>query len=452
MKKIILFCALYLFATNAFSQKETFDLTTYTTPKGWKKQSAESAVQFTKEDAAKGTYCLITLYKSVPGTANAKENFDLAWASLVKEMVTVSTAPEMQPAAIENDWETLSGYAPFENDGNKGVVVLVTASSVGKMVNLIILTNSDVYESEMTSFIGSISLKKAVGKQTPQQTITPKEETNTIVSNGYKFTTTNFDDGWTSTVKEEWVEATKGRIKVLIHYPTEKIDRSSMDHKTIGANAWNILVAPRYSSMKNHVNSYISGYDSPYFLCGEMTTQNGGETAFVTLYKKSWTDWIEIITDSKESFVKTFGVDINALGTYPSSEVFKLLENLNGLNKFAVAASDLPGKWSNSWSGSTYYANVYTGMSAGMSTSAAGQTYEIAKNNTYKWNIVVTQSYGGATNFQNAKSNGTLKMANNWQIHFSDMEGKPKTYTAQFSCIKGGRILWIDGTAFVKQE
>lgn len=452
MKKIILFCTLYLFAANAFSQKETFDLTTYTAPKGWKKQPAESAIQFTKEDAAKGTYCLITLYKSVPGTANAKENFDLAWASLVKEMVTVSTSPEMQPAATENDWEMISGYAPFENDGNKGVAVLVTASSVGKMVNLVILTNSDVYESEMTSFIESISLKKAVGKQTPQQTITSKEETNTTVSNGYKFTTTNFDDGWTSTVKEDWVEATKGSIKVLIHYPTEKIDRSSMDHKTIGANAWNVLVAPRYSSMKNHVNSYISGYDSPYFLCGEMTTQNGGAPAFVTLYKKSWTDWIEIITDSKESFVKTFGVDINALGAYPSSEVFKLLENLNGLNKFAVAASDLPGKWSNSWSGSTYYANVYTGMSAGMSTSAAGQIYEIAKNNTYKWNIVVTQSYGGATNFQNAKSNGTLKMANNWQIHFSDMEGKPKTYTAQFSCVKGGRILWIDGTAFVKQE
>jgi hypothetical protein len=621
MKKIILFGALCAFAGNTFSQKETFDLTTYTPPKAWKKQPAASAVQFTKEDAIKGIYCLITLYKAVPGTSSSKENFDLAWASLVKEMVTASAPPEMQPSAIENGWEVQSGYAPFESDGNKGIVVLVTSSGFEKMVNLIILTNTDVYEKEISSFLESIHLKEpetipdqspnindvknpvlgtwganasdnstyrvkngimnyisrqytfnadgsysfvskafdplmdkillgketgtyqinatavslnpkksvlegwskknggddwgklistqniALEKTTYQYTkhyfsgiqvwnlvlqtdkatrrdgpysnnttfknawyygpltannlkiklpgeITKQEvkEHSTKVPGGFAFTTTNFDDGWTSTVKEDWVEATKENITVLIHYPTEKIDRSSMDTKTIGANAWNTLVAPRYSNLQNHVNAYISGYDSPYFLCGDLTDNATKKNVHVVLFKKGHTDWIEIITDSKQSFVKNFGVDINALETYPDSELFKLLVNLNGLNKFAVATSDLPGKWTNSWSGNTYYANIYTGMSAGMSTSAAGQTYEIAKNNTYKWHIVITKSYGGATSFQNAKSNGTLKMENNWKIHFSDMEGKPKTYNAEFRCVKGGRILWIDGTAFVKAE
>ena len=92
MKNIFSFIFFFFSAANVFAQKETFDLTTYTAPKGWKKQPAESAVQFSKEDAAKGTYCMITLYKAVPGTVSSKENFDLAWASVVKEMVTVSTA------------------------------------------------------------------------------------------------------------------------------------------------------------------------------------------------------------------------------------------------------------------------------------------------------------------------------------------------------------------------
>ena len=138
MKKILLFCFLCICATTSFAQTETFDITIYSPPKGWKKQPAESAVQFSKEDVAKGTYCLITLYKAVPGTANSKENFDLAWASLVKEMVTVSTAPEMQAVATENGWEAQSGYAPFESDGTKGVVMLVTSSSSSKMVRIII--------------------------------------------------------------------------------------------------------------------------------------------------------------------------------------------------------------------------------------------------------------------------------------------------------------------------
>jgi hypothetical protein len=40
-------------------------------------------------------------------------------------------------------------------------------------------------------------------------------------------------------------------------------------------------------------------------------------------------------------------------------------------------------------------------------------------------------------------------MPNNWQINFSDLEGKPKTYNAYFSCIKGGaRILWLQDTGY----
>jgi hypothetical protein len=182
MKKAILLCvfcvsvAIVLSPVKVFAQKETFDLTTYIAPKGWKKQPAEATVQFTKENTAKGTYCLITLYKAVPGTANSKENFDMAWASLVKEMVTVSTTPEMQPATTENGWEAQSGYAPFESDGNKGVVMLVTSSAIRKMVNIIILTNTDEYEKQMTGFLESVSLKKQ--EVNTQQTQIPANNNN----------------------------------------------------------------------------------------------------------------------------------------------------------------------------------------------------------------------------------------------------------------------------------
>ena len=150
MKKIILLCFFGLSATILFAQKETFDLISYTPPRAWKKQPAESAIQYSIENAAKGTYCMITVFKAVQGTANSKENFDIAWASLVKETVTVSATPEMQPPATEDGWEVQSGYAPFENDGNKGVAILVTSSGFEKMMNIVILTNTDVYEKNVT--------------------------------------------------------------------------------------------------------------------------------------------------------------------------------------------------------------------------------------------------------------------------------------------------------------
>src|SRR6185436_11119339 len=109
--------------------------------KGWKKQTTESALQLSKEDVKTGGYCIITLLKSVPGNADSKENFDAAWETVVKEMVKVSSAPEMQPVAKEDGWEVQSGAAPFENEGEKGIALLVTSSGYGKMVNLLILTN-----------------------------------------------------------------------------------------------------------------------------------------------------------------------------------------------------------------------------------------------------------------------------------------------------------------------
>ena len=47
----ILFC---MTAIGSFAQKQTYDLTTYTLPKGWKKTATENAIQLLKEDAAKG--------------------------------------------------------------------------------------------------------------------------------------------------------------------------------------------------------------------------------------------------------------------------------------------------------------------------------------------------------------------------------------------------------------
>lgn len=166
MKKILLLCFVCVWTGNIFAQSQTFDLTTFTPPKGWKKQPGENAIQLSKADTAKGIYCLILLYKAVPGTAASRENFDLAWTSLVKEMVTVSSEPEMQNPEQENGWETQSGYAPFESEEGKGIVILATATGSDKMVNMLIVTNTDAYQKEMDSFLESVSLKKITASPT----------------------------------------------------------------------------------------------------------------------------------------------------------------------------------------------------------------------------------------------------------------------------------------------
>jgi hypothetical protein len=458
MKYILSLLLLFAFsAADLFAQKQTFDLITYTPPKGWKKQPAENAVQFSKEDAAKGTYCLITVYKAVPGTADSKENFDLAWASVVKEMVTVTSPPEMQPVATENGWEVQSGYAPFENDGNKGVVVLATSSAFEKMLNIIILTNTDVYEKNITDFLGSITISKpAAKKNIPQpagqtgtkKTVSPVNE-STKASPGFAFTTTNFDDGWTSTVQEDWVQVIKGDVKVLLHYPGNKINAANTDLDVMCAAAWNALVAPRYSNMENYqVTPGVLEYQRPYFVQANLTDNVTGKKVFVALFKKGNSGWIEIITTDKNSFIQNFGLDISKIDYYVDSKIWEPLLKLSNYNKFAVAASDFKGKWTNKFTGMQQYVNVYTGADAGMSTHSSVEIFEFGAGNSYKWELKVASGFVGNIKFDGAKSSGKLSVLNNWQVHFTEIEKKARTYNAYFSCVKGTRLLWLQDTGY----
>ncbi len=451
MKKIILFIvfcvtvALVLCPVKVSAQKQNFDLATYTPPKNWKKQSSQNAVQFTREDAATGTYCLITLYKSISGKPDSKENFDLAWETLVKEMVSVTTKPEMQPAATENGWEVQSGYAPFESESSKGIVLLVTSSRLEKMVNIIILTNTDAYQTEMSAFLESITLNKPTGTVKPPD----KPKTNTVITqqqipaakkDGFAFATTNFDDGWTSTVQENWVEVTKGNIKALIHYPKEGTIFPA-DPDVLTNAAWNILVAPRYSNLKNYKTSYISTSDRPYLGMGYATENATGKNVFIVFFRQGQSGWIEFIVPDKNTFIRQYKFDPETIKWDSESSLMNPLAQMVNYNKFGIAATDFKGKWTSDFTGIQQMYNVYTGQYAGMNMNQSNEEFVFNAGNTYNWRLLVVKGMAGTAKFNEVKSSGKLTVSNNWQVKFSMIETRARTYHAFWSCIKGARIL-----------
>jgi hypothetical protein len=448
MKKTVMIL-LTLVSAAAMAQQQHFDIASFTPPKAWTKQTTESSVQFSKEDAAKGTYCLISLLKAVPGTANGKENFDAAWDNVVKQMVTVSAPPEMQTPATEDGWEAQSGYSTFTSGDSKGIVLLVTSSGYGQMVNIIILTNTDVYEKDITGFLSSISLTKkenATGNKPATNPTKPAVPPTAAKKDGFAFTTTNFDDGWTSTVQEDWVEVTKGAIKVLVHYPNKNADKYNSVLMDGLKNAWNILVAPRYSSASNFEFKPITGWQSIEFAEADCIEKNSGKRVHVVLFKLNYSNgsgkYMEFITVDKATYEKEFGP------YRQESYGWEKVERMANYNKFAVAASDLKGKWTNNFTGLTQYVNAYTGASAGADTHASNEVFEFGGGNTYKWSLGVASGMVGNIKFQSAKGAGKFSMTGNWQVNFSDIEGKPKKYNAYFSCIKGARVLWLQDTGY----
>ncbi|HTH37255.1 MAG TPA: hypothetical protein VL572_04775, partial [Pyrinomonadaceae bacterium] len=296
-EKLFAASCLLSFALASLAQApETFDISTFRAPKGWNKQAGENSIQFSTED--KGNFCLVTLFKAIPGLGDPKENFDAAWETIVKEAVTVSSAPQMFPADTRGEWLLAGGFAPFEKNGEKGVAVLYTATGFGKMVNALVLTNTQAYEPATTAFLESISFKKPAGSSQPPfgaaqtgQSIPPQP---TARKSSFKFNTSNFDDGWRSTEQEDWVEAVKGQIKVLIHYPKAGTIFPA-DPEPLTNAAWDILVAPRYSSLKNYKTAYITTYNRPYLGMGYAVERASGKQVFVLLFRQGDTGWLEFI-------------------------------------------------------------------------------------------------------------------------------------------------------------
>src|SRR5689334_21425963 len=147
--KLTLIALLLLVGLNVFSQKQTFDITTFTLSAGWKKKKTDQILQLSRENRITGAYCIISIYKAMDATDDSKGNFDVSWESLVKETLGLPDPPTMQPAAKEDGWEAQTGSAAFEMDSVKGVALLVSSTGYDKLVNILVMTNSGAYEKEL---------------------------------------------------------------------------------------------------------------------------------------------------------------------------------------------------------------------------------------------------------------------------------------------------------------
>ena len=214
---------------------ETLDVATYTVPKGWQSKPAGSAIQLSVS-GSKGT-CAIVVFKAVSAGTDSKANFTSFWDTMVKATVPSVGKPELQPTAKENGWTLETGIAPFDAKSKKGVALLLTGTSNDKLVKLLILTDTDAYEPEISAFIKSFHLAQAAAP--------------TVPAGKFQFTTTNFDDGWTATEQPDGVMVKKGNLSALVHYPNPKADAYNSVLRDGLQNAWNLLVAPRYSTIRN---------------------------------------------------------------------------------------------------------------------------------------------------------------------------------------------------------
>lgn len=183
MKQLIFLLMLALFASDTFAQKQIFDALSYAVPKGWDQQTTSNGVQLSTKDPGNGQYAAAVIVGAVAATGTSTENFHNNWEKLVKGTVTVNEKPAMLEPQRENGWDIISGQANYTDGGNKGLVTLITASANGKMISVILLTNSANYQNDLLSFINSLELAAPPKNETtpPASAATQGKEKTSVI-------------------------------------------------------------------------------------------------------------------------------------------------------------------------------------------------------------------------------------------------------------------------------
>lgn len=442
---------LNILAYAVFAQQQTYDLLTFTPPPGWKQNTLENTIGFTTTDNAKQTWAQISIVKSTTSKGSIESDFQSEWADLAVKPYHVSDQPSSIDKQVFNGWKFWTGLGSFTFNNQKANLLLNTFSDGHRCISFILMSNTTSYGKVFEEFVASINIQSPVSAQdTPTAPVinsdpqSTTEAPTTAMAGNFQFNTTNFDDGWTSVEKADWVEASKDNVVVLLHYPKKELEEyipQQDDHTRL---AWNLLVAPRYTSASDFfLYSYNMSYEPAHLAYANLTDPQGRKK-FVALFMKGKTGWIEIITPDKDTFVRTFGVD------QPDSYFgeWDRLINLSGLNRFAVGENDLIGKWTSDFSSSLQYYSSFTGMYTGYNAYSSRVVFHFHENKSYDWKISTANSVNGQTQAQNAESSGKFSMKGNWQVYCSRIENKPRTYNAYFSCIKGGRVLWLQDVEY----
>ncbi|MBX2916404.1 MAG: hypothetical protein KF856_14135 [Cyclobacteriaceae bacterium] len=429
------FTILILVSTQTIAQQQ-FDYVMYHVPTGWGIDTKRTdVVQLTVMDTNDGTYAMAGIYPSQQGLSSASENFNQAWEQIAQQTVSVTSQPQLNQVVNQNGWQIISGSTSFKDRNTAGWVWQVVATQQARYIAVILVTNSNKYQATIDQFIQSLKFLPLAAEVTSKTTVQP------ISSQSYSFQTTNFDDGWSATAESDFVTVTKGNLKVLVHYPNAQADAYNSVLRDGLATAWSVLVAPRYTNIRNLEVKPIQSWESVSFASADGIEKASGKQFHIVLFKKHYSNgngrYLEFVAPNKQTYDNEFV-------PYHNDEFgWDKNVNMQYRNKFAVAATDLTGTWGASDYASLSYYYVNGGGYAGDTATSLAHIFTFNPNGTYQSDHAGASGVVGNQKFSRQVYNGKFS-SNNWTLTLTNrFQGETENFACQFEAVKGGRILLL---------
>ncbi|MEZ4771983.1 MAG: hypothetical protein R3D00_02295 [Bacteroidia bacterium] len=305
---------------------------------------------------------------------------------------------------------------------------------------------TDIYLGETDFAPEDISTNDAIKddeKASNDNIITPPSAPTTNTA-GYTFSTTNFDDGWTSVIKNDWVEVSKGNMQVYLLFPLP-FDVSKFSGTGLRARDfyWDNHVTQYFTIQTKHYrddNEVIASLQ-PDYVEGWAIDKQTGKKRFIAMRLSIVPNSAYLVIASAENESSLYKQFPAANDKYKSD-----LADMSRYNKFAVATRDIQGRWQNGNTSTAHWYYVtpggYEGY-AGMTLVASSATFNFNPGGNYtSIHNGASGSVGNMTTFQQeykgayTVTDWSVTATNRWQ-------GKTDHFEAWFVAVRGGRVLWL---------
>ena len=448
MKKAALTFLHAAFVLNAFAQRDSFDIISYNMPKGWKKESRETVTSLSYVDKKDKSWCVIGVYKSVGSKGTVDQDFQNDWNDLVAKTYHITDTPQAVRTQEADGWKIKVGAGKFKFNKADAAAMLTTFTGYGRSVSILATTVNQRYVQDIQDLVGSIALSKPTGtiNNTANERVngTVNQQTASSSAKGYTFNTSNFDDGWTSVIKDDWIEVTRAGTKVYLFY---SVPYNASDFAGKGIRErdyyWDSYVSKYFNIQTKQYrdDGETIGSFQPNYVEGWAKDKQTGEKRFIAMTLSMSPNAIDIVLASAKDEKSLYQQFPNANKTYSND-----LLGMQGYNKFAVTANDVMGTWqSGGTSTMQWYYSTPSGYEgyAGMTGAAISATFNFGPNGNY------TSIHNGATGVvgamntfqQNYKGKYTVT---NWNLTATNRwDGKTDNFDAWFVVVRGGRILML---------
>lgn len=426
MKKIgILFLLICLQYVTPAQNKVSFDGLTFTEPANWTFVDNGSYHTYTSINQAANVFCIIAVYSSDIASGNGNDDFSKAWKDLVAGHFTGSIEPVPQLKNTTGGLQFRTGTSPVSTaQGNLFVQLLVMALPGKTQSILLIAANQqglDQYKTSISSFLDSLQINKAASNS---NTINNNTVANTAGKNIITIATTNFDDGWSATPKDDYVLLTRDVYRVHLYY-NEKFNNESRDHTV------DYYYTHQLTKEYTITNTIVRNDNYHYYLEGDATENATGKKCYLAMHvvaDNGIAKTVVAISPTQAQHKQLFGDD---------------LKNMLGHNRFGVALQDMAGTWKAGSGSSISYYNYTTGDYAG--SNAVVMSDKFIFNSTGSFEAEFKGATGMVGNMKTYQQHftGRVTVISPWQISTTDQDNKTVVYDCWFEAVKGGVVFHL---------